>query len=237
MTTQEKPTTSESALVAQNIYKTFRTGQREKPIDLLKGVSLEIKLGESVAITGKSGSGKSTLLSILAGFERADRGVVRIDRMEVTPDLPDQLEKLRSQHIGMVFQNFHLIPVLTALENVQIRLESRCTGREAKEKSLEILDRVGLRGRAHHLPSQLSGGEQQRVAIARAIAIRPKILFADEPSGNLDSENAEIIEDLLFKEVINQECALVLVTHDHHFARRCDRVLRLHQGILEGVSE
>ena len=200
-------------------------------LEILKGITLEIKSGESAAIVGASGSGKSTLLGLLAGLDEASEGSVVISGQSLGDLDEDGRALFRAQHVGFVFQSFQLLPALTAVENVMLPLELRGQ-QDAASLAEDYLDRVGLGSRTTHYPRQLSGGEQQRVAIARAFATRPTILFADEPTGNLDSRTGGQIIDLLF--TLNQEegCTLVLVTHDEHLAARCDRRLQLEDGAL-----
>lgn len=200
-------------------------------LEILKGITLEIKSGESAAIVGASGSGKSTLLGLLAGLDEASGGNVEIDGMDLGSLDEDGRATFRAQKVGFVFQSFQLLPALTALENVMLPLELRGQG-NAAELAEQYLGRVGLAERTTHYPRQMSGGEQQRVAIARAFATRPAILFADEPTGNLDSATGSHIVDLLFE--LNREvgCTLVLVTHDERLAARCERRLQLADGAL-----
>jgi putative ABC transport system ATP-binding protein len=203
-------------------------------LEILKGITLEIKSGESVAIVGASGSGKSTLLGLLAGLDEATTGSVIIDGTDLGALDEDGRAHFRAQYVGFVFQSFQLLPALTALENVMLPLELQ-NRPQVTELAEHYLGRVGLGARMDHYPLQLSGGEQQRVALARAFASKPAILFADEPTGNLDTETGQHIIDLLFE--LNQEegTTLVLVTHDHALAERCQRRLRLDGGAL--VSE
>ena len=202
---------------------------------ILSGVSFEVDSGEAVAIVGVSGSGKSTLLGLLAGLDTPSSGAVRIDGHDLNALDEDGRAALRGRMIGFVFQSFQLLPAMTALENVMLPLE--LAGAEgAEDAARAMLARVGLADRAHHYPKQLSGGEQQRVAIARAFVKRPRLLFADEPTGNLDSETGAQVIDLLFE--LNREsgATLLLVTHDEALTRRCSRVLRLAAGRLENGS-
>jgi putative ABC transport system ATP-binding protein len=208
------------------------TGQ----IDILKSLNLEIKSGESVAILGASGSGKSTLLGLLAGLDAPSSGEVWLANARLADLNEDGRAQLRGRYVGFVFQSFQLLPNLTALENVMLPMELGFQN-GAKEKALELLERVGLKERVQHYPKQLSGGEQQRVAIARAFVTQPKVLFADEPTGNLDRNTGERIIDLLME--INRETGqtLVMVTHDEQLAKRCQRRLVLVDGaIAEQVS-
>jgi putative ABC transport system ATP-binding protein len=200
-------------------------------LEILKGITLEIKSGESVAIVGASGSGKSTLLGLLAGLDEASGGTVNINGTDLGALDEDGRARFRGQYIGFVFQSFQLLPALTALENVMLPLELQGHSRVV-EQAEHYLGRVGLGDRMDHYPLQLSGGEQQRVAVARAFASKPAILFADEPTGNLDTHTGRHIIDLLFE--LNQEegTTLVLVTHDQTLAQRCQRRLRLEGGAL-----
>ena len=196
---------------------------------ILKGITLEIKSGESVAIIGASGSGKSTLLGLMAGLDEATAGSVNIDGTDLGALDEDERARFRGQHIGFVFQSFQLLPALTALENVMLPLELQGQN-SVQEQAQHYLRRVGLEARLGHYPLQLSGGEQQRVALARAFASKPAILFADEPTGNLDTTTGEHIIDLLFELNREEGTTLVLVTHDQVLADRCQR--RLDGGAL-----
>lgn len=204
-------------------------------LDILKGIDLTIKAGESVAIVGASGSGKSTLLGLLAGLDQASAGQVWLGGRELGPLDEDQRAALRAELVGFVFQSFQLLPSLTALENVMLPLELKGRG-QAREAAQRYLERVGLGARCDHYPRQLSGGEQQRVAIARAFASEPQILFADEPTGNLDTRTGAHIIDLLFE--LNHENAttLVLVTHEQRLAGRCQRRIELEAGAVVADS-
>ena len=200
-------------------------------LTILKGIDLEIKQGETVAIIGASGSGKSTLLGMLAGLDTPSEGKVYVNGKEITELNEEQRAQVRGDYVGFVFQNFQLLGSLTALENVMLPLEvSGQTGVE--EKAKQYLQRVGLTGREHHYPKQLSGGEQQRVAIARAFASEAPVMFADEPTGNLDTTTGQKVADLLF--AMNQEAGttLVLVTHDPALAARCHRQVEISAGAL-----
>jgi len=200
-------------------------------LDVLTGVNLEVADSDSVAIVGPSGSGKTTLLVLLAGLEPPAEGSVLLDGRSLDELDEDALADLRRDQIGIVFQSFHLVPSLTALGNVALPLEIAGAD-DTRARARDMLERVGLGGREDHYPRQLSGGEQQRVAIARALVHAPKLLLADEPTGNLDLRTGEIIIDLLFELNADSGSTLVLVTHDEAIARRCQRVLRLHQGKL-----
>jgi putative ABC transport system ATP-binding protein len=199
------------------------------PLDILTDVGLEIQEREAVAIAGVSGSGKSTLLGLLAGLDLPSAGEVFLSRYRLNDLDEDGRARVRGELVGFVFQSFQLLSGLTALENVMLPLE--LTGeRDARDHAADLLDRVGLAGRLTHYPKQLSGGEQQRVAIARAFATEPAILFADEPTGNLDNVTGERVIDLLFSLNRDKGTTLVLVTHDEHLAGRCERLVRLEAG-------
>ena len=220
-------------LKLEDIHKTYRSGNR--PLEVLAGINALVSDGESLAIVGPSGSGKTTLLGISAGLDTPSSGEVYILDKPLSPLDEDARAALRNRYIGFVFQNFQLIPTLTALENVCIPLELKGSGRPRKT-AMEWLERVGLADRAGHYPVQLSGGEQQRVAIARACAGEPALLFADEPTGNLDGETSTQIEDLLFQSHRETGNTLIVVTHDTELAARTDRVLRLRRGRIEPES-
>ena len=198
---------------------------------VLRDVSFTIQEGEFVAIVGPSGSGKTTLLGLLAGLDTPTRGTVLLDESDLTRLSENDRARLRGEKVGFVFQTFQLIPTLTALENVQVPLELRGSP-GAVERARDLINRVGLSGRGHHFPTQLSGGEQQRVAIARAFANSPKILFADEPTGNLDHVTGERIFDLLHHLNADEGSTIVLVTHDSNLAARASRVIRLLDGAV-----
>ncbi|MDZ7790645.1 MAG: ATP-binding cassette domain-containing protein [Xanthomonadales bacterium] len=205
-------------------------------LEILKDISLDLNAGETLAIVGASGSGKTTLLGLLAGLDRPTVGDIRLIGGELKSLNENARARLRKRHVGFVFQSFHLLPSLTALENVMLALE--IAGFEnARKRALEALDQVGLSHRLEHYPRQLSGGEQQRVAIARAFAGEPDILFADEPTGNLDQRTGEAVADLLFELNERHGTALVLVTHDTKLARRCGRVEEIVDGSLAGTEQ
>jgi putative ABC transport system ATP-binding protein len=214
-------------LVARDLTKEYRSG--DNTLAVLRDVSFSIPQGSFVAIVGPSGSGKTTLLGLLAGLDTPTRGQVLLDDTDFTALSEDDRAKLRGQKVGFVFQSFQLIPTLTALENVQVPLELRGDS-GAPERARDLLQRVGLGDRLHHFPTQLSGGEQQRVAIARAFSNAPRILFADEPTGNLDSDTGGRIVELL--ESLNREsnATIVLVTHDLALASHAQRIIRLSDG-------
>jgi putative ABC transport system ATP-binding protein len=217
------------ALVASELGKHVRLPDHE--LTILKGVSFSIHPGEAVAVVGASGSGKSTLLSLLAGLDLPSAGSVKLDGVELNALDEDGRARLRGERVGFVFQSFQLLPALTALENVMLPLELR-GDRDAETSARAILARVGLAERLEHYPRQLSGGEQQRVALARAFVTGPALLFADEPTGNLDTETGSAIIDLLFELNSQVGTTLVLVTHDEQLAARCNRTLRLVAGRL-----
>jgi putative ABC transport system ATP-binding protein len=220
---------SASILTAQNLSKVVSSTEGE--LVILDRVDLSLERGDSLAIVGSSGSGKSTLLGLLAGLDLASAGSVTLAGRELGALDEDRRARVRAEHVGFVFQSFQLLDSLNALENVMLPLELEGHG-DAREKARSLLDRVGLGQRLGHYPRQLSGGEQQRVAIARAFAAEPDVLFADEPTGNLDSHTGERICDLLFE--LNREhgTTLVLVTHDERLAHRCRRLIRLEGGRL-----
>jgi putative ABC transport system ATP-binding protein len=214
---------------------TMRLAAGGRVVTVLDGVTLEARAGEVLAITGPSGSGKSTLLGLIAGLDRPTAGSVVLDGVEVTALEEDALAGLRRDAIGYVFQSYHLIPTLTAAENVAVPLEL-AGRRDARARALDLLAAVGLAGRAHHYPAQLSGGEQQRVALARAVALRPRLLLADEPTGNLDSASGAQIVDLLLALHREHGSTLVLVTHDEAVARHAERVVMLRDGRVVGEA-
>lgn len=205
-------------------------------ITVLQDINLSIEQGEHIAIVGPSGSGKTTLLLLLAGLEQPAHGTVMLDTVALHQLDRDQLADLRRDRIGIVFQSFHLVPSLTALDNVALPLEI-AGRRDTRSQAKQMLERVGLGSRQHHYPAQLSGGEQQRVAIARALVHRPQLLLADEPTGNLDDHTGEEITDLLFTLNRETDSTLILVTHDMTLAGRCDRILRLHEGCLTATAD
>jgi putative ABC transport system ATP-binding protein len=214
-------------LHCQSLSRTYRSGGRD--LTVLKDITFSLEPGDFLAILGPSGSGKTTLLGLLAGLDRPTSGTVYLDGQELGALTEDERARLRGEKIGFVFQAFQLIPTLTAQENVQVPLELRGEA-EAGMKARELLGRVGLGGREHHYPAQLSGGEQQRVALARGFSIRPKVLFADEPTGNLDAGTGATVIELMVG--LNQDfgTTLVLVTHDLDLASRARRIIRLADG-------
>jgi putative ABC transport system ATP-binding protein len=214
-------------LAVQNLTKTYQSGS--KSLTVLDDVSFEIKEGETFAIVGPSGSGKTTLLGLCAGLDRASSGSVSLNGIRLDELNEDERAEVRNKHVGFVFQNFQLIPTLTALENVMVPMELKGE-KGAHKAAMELLERVGLGDRHDHYPAQLSGGEQQRVSLARAFSNKPKILFADEPTGNLDVETHDVVEKLLFD--LNKEAGttLVLVTHDLELASKTGKILKLRGG-------
>jgi len=204
-------------------------------LTILNQVSLAINSGERVAVLGPSGSGKSTLMMLMAGLEQPTSGSVTVDNVHLNGMNEDQLAVFRRQRVGVVFQAFHLIPTLSALDNTAVPLELANIP-NARQKAKETLDAMGLGHRLSHVPSRMSGGEQQRVALARALASGAKLLLADEPTGNLDTETGHKVSDLLFKACAEHNAALVLITHDEELAKRCDRTIRLKDGeIVSGA--
>jgi putative ABC transport system ATP-binding protein len=220
---------ADMAIRASNV--TLTLGSSEAPVHILRGVDLDVPYGKSVALLGPSGSGKSSLMAVLAGLERASGGTVQVDGLDFTKLDEDGLARARRGRIGIVLQAFHLLPTMTALENVAVPMELAGIddpfGRAAAE-----LEAVGLGHRLTHYPSQLSGGEQQRVAIARAMAAHPKIIFADEPTGNLDGITGAAIADLLFERRAELGSTLLMITHDPALAARCDRVISMQDGLV-----
>jgi putative ABC transport system ATP-binding protein len=218
---------SRAVIRAEQVSKVVPTAEGE--LAILAGIDLEINAGESVAVVGTSGSGKTTLLGILAGLDLPSSGRVFLNDQELTALDEEERARVRGEYVGFVFQTFQLLGSLTALENVMLPGELRGDPRVADD-ALALLDKVGLAARTHHYPRQLSGGEQQRVAVARAFASRPSVLFADEPTGNLDTATGQRIIELLFD--LNKEFAttLILVTHDDRLAQRCDRIIELAGG-------
>lgn len=203
-------------------------------LDILTGVNLEIKSAETIAIIGESGSGKSTLLGLLAGLDQPSDGDVILNGTRLNDLDEDGRAALRGENVGFVFQSFQLLPGLSALENVMLPLELQLND-SALKQATQLLGRVGLADRLHHYPKQLSGGEQQRVAIARAFVTQPKLLFADEPTGNLDKKTSQYIIDLIFEMNHEKKTTLIIVTHDENLARRCSRCVELENGKLKNV--
>ena len=216
-----------SLLELQDIYLNYKT--ENSLVEVIKGVNLKINSGENVAVVGKSGSGKTSLIMLIAGLEKVTSGKIIFEDQDISAYSEDELADLRKRKIGIVFQSFYLIPNYTALENVSLVLEINKI-ENAQKKSAELLDQFGLKDRLNHFPSQLSGGEQQRVAIARSIILSPKLILADEPSGNLDSENSKLIIQLLFKYGKQNNSSLILVTHDQSIAKECDKIIEIKDG-------
>lgn len=216
-------------LEVQNLTKTYKSGNKE--LTVLQDVSFTINPGDTFSIVGPSGSGKTTLLGLCAGLDRASSGSVKLNNIALDNLNEDERAAVRNQHVGFIFQNFQLIPTLTALENVMVPMELRGEKNPAKQ-AMELLERVGLANRHDHYPTQLSGGEQQRISLARAFSNRPKILFADEPTGNLDEETSQKVEELLFD--LNKEAGttLVMVTHDLDLAAKTQKIIKLRGGKL-----
>ncbi|MFQ3595627.1 MAG: ATP-binding cassette domain-containing protein [Sphingomonadaceae bacterium] len=216
---------------ARNV--TLSLGEGEARVDVLRGIDLEVRQGERLAILGPSGSGKSSLMAVLAGLEQADAGQILVAGQDFAGLSEDQLAEARRGRIGIVLQAFHLIPTMTALENVAVPLELAGHAEPFAAARAE-LEAVGLGQRTGHYPAQLSGGEQQRVALARALAARPRILFADEPTGNLDATTGEAIVALLFRRLADTGATLVLITHDPALAGKCDRIITMRDGRIVG---
>jgi putative ABC transport system ATP-binding protein len=219
-----------SILSVKDVSKTYQSGNRK--LTVLDNVNLNIQSGDSIAIVGPSGSGKTTLLGLCAGLDSATTGSVVLNGSAFEKLSEDERAAVRSKNVGFIFQNFQLLPTLTALENVMVPLELK-KRKDAKEKALSLLQKVGLGDRVTHYPTQLSGGEQQRVSIARAFANEPLILFADEPTGNLDTETGEMIEDLIFNMNKEEGTTLVLVTHDPELAKRTNRIIHIKGGKIQ----
>ena len=210
---------------------TLRLGSGDAAVDVLRGLSLDVPAGQRLAILGPSGSGKSSAMAVLSGMERATSGTVRVAGAEFTTMNEDGLARARRGRIGIVLQAFHLIPTMTALENVAVPLELAGEA-DVQARAKAELDAVGLGHRLHHYPTQLSGGEQQRVAIARALVGRPALIFADEPTGNLDAATGAAIIDLLFSRLTETGATLVLITHDADLAPLCDRIITMRDGLI-----
>jgi len=204
---------------------------RAGPVEILRGITLDLAQGQSVAIVGPSGSGKTSLMMVLAGLERATSGRVIVSGRDLRELDEDERARLRGAEIGIVFQSFHLVPTMTALENVALPLEFQGAA-DATERARSLLAEVGLGHRLLHFPAEMSGGEQQRVALARALSTRPRLILADEPTGNLDGETGKHIIDLLFRLHERSDATLILVTHDERLAERCQRTLRMTDGVI-----
>ena len=221
---------SAPSVLLRNVHLTLTAGAG--PVNILSGVNLQMDQGETLAVVGPSGSGKTTMLMLMAGLERPSTGQVHMAGVDLTELGEDDLARFRREHLGIVFQSFHLIPTMTALENAALPLEF-AHHPQAKERAMAALDQVGLGNRRNHYPGQLSGGEQQRVALARAFAPRPRIILADEPTGNLDEDTGSRVMELLFTLQQEEGTTLVLVTHDLSLARRCGRLAVMHSGRME----
>jgi putative ABC transport system ATP-binding protein len=234
MSTAASPASAKPVIALENAHLSL--GTQAASVHILKGISLQIAAGETVGILGPSGAGKTSLLMVLAGLETLSKGRIALDDTDITHLDEDRLAALRRDLVGIVFQAFRLIPSLTALQNVAIPLE--LAGRsDAESEAAAALKSVGLEHRLSHLPDQLSGGEQQRVAIARAMVAKPRILLADEPTGNLDSVTGEKVIASLFDSAAIANAALVLVTHDANLAARCSRVLHIEDGVMVSDSK
>lgn len=224
----------ETILSLKGVSKTYKSGN--KVLTVLDDISFSVDFGATMSITGPSGSGKTTLLGLCAGLDRSTSGSIELHHMKLETLNEEQLASMRNQNVGFIFQNFQLLSSLTALENVMVPMELRGE-KKVKSRATELLEKVGLSERRHHYPAQLSGGEQQRVAVARAFSNRPRLLFADEPTGNLDAETSVTIIDLLFE--LNREAgtALLLVTHDGELADKTQRIIRLKGGKIISDSK
>jgi len=220
-----------SVLRVESLTKSFESGG--EMLTVIDEVSFAVDGGETCSIVGPSGSGKTTLLGLCAGLDRPSSGQITLCDIDLTPLDEDERAEVRNRHVGFVFQTFRLLPTLTALENVMVPAELRGTA-DPRKRATELLEEVGLGNRLDHYPTQLSGGEQQRVAMARAFINEPRILFADEPTGNLDAETAERVEDVLFRLNETANTTLVLVTHDLELAHRTERILKLRGGQIVG---
>ena len=214
-------------LKLKNVNLKYQTGN--ETIKVLKNINLETKKNESISIVGESGSGKTSLIMLAGGLEKTTSGKIFFEDQEISKMSEDEVSKIRRKNIGIVFQSFYLIPNYTAVENVALTLELNNL-KNPNEQAKELLDRFGLKNRFNNLPSQLSGGEQQRVAIARAIAMKPKLILADEPTGNLDSENSQMIADILFKYIKEEKSSLIMVTHDPKLANKAKRNIKIKDG-------
>ena len=220
-------------VILDNVWKVYRLGYTR--VYAVRGVSLELYKSEFTAIVGPSGSGKSTLLHLIGGLDKPTRGRIVVDGMEISSFDERELAEYRRRYVGFVFQQFYLIPRLTALENVEIAMMARGVPQsERRKRALKLLEMVGLKDRAYHRPGELSGGEQQRVAIARALANNPKLLLADEPTGNLDSATAHSIMKLFRRLVDEQGVTIIMVTHNLELVSYCDRVIKLRDGVVVG---
>ena len=219
-------------LEAKKLKKSFTQGQQE--IKVLKGLDLTVHKNETIAILGKSGSGKSTLLNLLSGLDRPESGELILLDKQFSSMNDEEVTRFRARHMGIIFQNFHLLPHFTALENIELPLQI-LEENKIEEKAKSLLEKVGLANRGEHRPSELSGGEKQRIAVARALSTSPDIILADEPSGSLDEKTGEEIMQLIFQLVKEQNKALILVTHDQNLANRCSRKFSLDNGLLHEI--
>jgi len=215
-------------LEAKSIFKKYKSVNKE--LTVLDDINFTVQKGEIVSIVGPSGSGKTTLLGLCAGLDNPTSGLINLAGITISDISENEKAEVRNRKVGFIFQNFQLLPTLTALENVMIPLELQGRAKGAKAKAEQLLDRVGLGGRSHHYPSQLSGGEQQRVSLARAFSNDPEILFADEPTGNLDEETGAVVEGLLFDLNKEKQTTLIIVTHDLELANKTDRIIKLKGG-------
>ncbi|GAB5388595.1 MAG: ATP-binding cassette domain-containing protein [Alphaproteobacteria bacterium] len=225
--------TSSSSLSLNDI--TLTLGSEAGPVNILKGISLDLKPGETTSVVGPSGAGKSSMMMLAGGLERPTGGDILVAGQKLNDMSEDQLAVFRRRNIGIVFQNFHLVPTMTALENVAIPLEFAGDG-DAFDKAEARLKAVGLDHRLTHYPGQLSGGEQQRVALARALVATPRLLLADEPTGNLDGKTGEAVIELMFEMANETGATLMLITHDHELANRCSRQIEIADGLIAGDS-
>ncbi|MBG6234080.1 putative ABC transport system ATP-binding protein [Pedobacter sp. CAN_A7] len=219
----------ENILSIENVNKIYKSGGHQ--LTVLHDINFTVEAGATIAITGPSGSGKTTLLGLCAGLDRASSGTVKLNDINLDQLSEDQRAAVRNRYVGFIFQNFQLMPTLTAIENVMVPMELRGE-KNIRAHALDLLDKVGLADRAHHYPVQLSGGEQQRVSLARAFSNKPAILFADEPTGNLDAETSEKIENLLFSLNRDAGTTLVIVTHDRDLATRTSRIINIKGGVI-----
>ena len=220
---------AENILHIENVYKIYNSAGKE--LTVLNNINFSVNAGSTLAITGPSGSGKTTLLGLCAGLDRASSGTVMLNGINLDKLNEDQRAAVRNHYVGFIFQNFQLMPTLTAVENVMVPMELRGE-KNIRPIAMDLLDKVGLADRAHHYPVQLSGGEQQRVSIARAFSNKPAILFADEPTGNLDAETSEKVEKLLFDLNRDAGTTLVIVTHDQELASRTSRIIKIKGGMI-----
>ena len=224
-----------TAILLTNVERTYRIGEAQ--VEALRGVSMQLEPGSSTAVVGPSGSGKSTLLHLCGALDRATGGEVRVLDQDLAAADDKTLTRFRQHHIGFVFQFFHLFPTLTAQENVALPARMAKLGSaEANERATVLLEQLGMSARSKHLPDELSGGERQRVAIARALVMRPQILLADEPTGNLDHDTGRRIMDILLELTQGGDRTLLVVTHDDEVARRCDRVITLRDGLISDAG-